>query len=383
MSERVDNASRPARQILVWLPSPMGDAILCTPALRSIREHFRDAHIFLLGTPLIRNILSPCPFADSWLEQGMKNPFAIAKNLREHEFTHAVLLTNSFVSALATFLARVGVRIGYARGGRGFLLTERLHPPRITESDPPDDAGVKRAAATAKGFSGALLNRFNPHSMIDYYLLLAARAGGATESRTLELSVADEARHQLFEKLPALKDIAGPIVILVPGGAFGPSKCWLPERFAETADRLIDQYKATVIVSVAANDAERRIARQICDTAGHPLINLGEHPLNLGQLKALFALASLVITNDTGPRHIAISLKRRVVTLFGPNDPAWTDTGYDKETWIVADVPCAPCAKPQCPMPDHICMKSITVDRVCTAASEHLEAAKERTPNDG
>ncbi len=374
---------RSARQVLVWLPSPMGDAILCTPALRAIREHFADAHIFLLGAPLIRSILSPSPFADSWLQQGMKNPFAIARNLREHEFTHAILLTNSFVSALATFLARVGVRIGYARGGRGFLLTERLHPPRVAEPDAEPGRGVQRVAAAAKGLGQALRNRFNPHTMVDYYLALAARAGASTHNRTLELSVAEDARQQLAQKLPALQEASGPVVILVPGGAFGPSKCWLPQRFAETADRLIEQYGATVVVSVAANEAERRIGRQICQTARHPLLNLGEHPLDLGQLKALFARADLVITNDTGPRHIAIALGRRVVTLFGPNDPAWTDTGYKYETWVVADVECAPCARPRCPKPEHICMKAITVDSVYEAAAGHLDAAKKRAATNG
>ena len=106
--------------------------------------------------------------------------------------------------------------------------------------------------------------------------------------------------------------------------------------------------------------------------AKHRLINLGETPLTLGELKALFSTADLVIANDTGPRHIAIALKRKVITLFGPNDPAWTQTGYGDEIQLVADVECAPCQEPQCRMEELWCMLSISVESVCEAADKLL-----------
>ncbi|UCF14651.1 MAG: hypothetical protein JSW59_14650, partial [Phycisphaerales bacterium] len=163
------------------------------------------------------------------------------------------------------------------------------------------------------------------------------------------------------------------IVVIVPGGAFGPSKCWPNARYAQTADRLIANCNATVVVSVAPLKAETQIARQICNTSRHGLINLGDSPLSLDELKALFSIADLVITNDTGPRHIAIALQRKVVSLFGPNDPAWTDTGFENEIQIVGNVPCAPCSKPNCREDQHLCMESITVDMVCDAAKELVE----------
>jgi heptosyltransferase-2 len=88
-------------------------------------------------------------------------------------------------------------------------------------------------------------------------------------------------------------------------------------------------------------------------------------------------VADLVISNDTGPRHIAIALKRKVITLFGPNDPAWTDTGYENEIKIVGDAPCAPCTKPVCKMSEHLCMQAITVDMVCNAAEKLLKNKRE------
>jgi heptosyltransferase-2 len=89
-------------------------------------------------------------------------------------------------------------------------------------------------------------------------------------------------------------------------------------------------------------------------------------------LKALIAHAELVIANDTGPRHIAVALRRKIITLFGPNDPTWTQTGYPHEIQIVGHAPCAPCQKPRCRQPTRICMESITTAQVIAAAERLL-----------
>jgi len=339
----------PDTNILVWLPSPMGDAILCTPALRAIREHFKSSRICFLGSSVVRETLSPSTFNDEWIEHKAKNPLAIAAQLKAYRFSHAILFKNSFASALAVFLARIPARIGYAREKRGFLLTDKLHTPKL-----PD-------------------GKFKPRSMIDYYLAIASCLGADSADRGLGLLIEPKADEGLRSKMPELTGSEGPIVVIVPGGAFGPSKCWPNVRFAQTADWLITNYDATVIISVAPERAERRIARDICDSSEHGLINLADRSLSLGELKALFSIADLVIGNDTGPRHIAVALQRKVVTLFGPNDPAWTDTECEKEIQIVGNVPCAPCQKPGCRESEHFCMRAITVETVCEAAKELLE----------
>ncbi len=140
----------PDTNILVWLPSPMGDAILCTPALRAIREHFKSSRIWFLASSVVRETLSPSAFNDEWIEHKAKNPLAIAAQLRAYRFSHAILFKNSFASALAVFLARIPARIGYAREKRGFLLTDKLQSPKL-----PD-------------------GKFKPRSMVDYYLAIAS-----------------------------------------------------------------------------------------------------------------------------------------------------------------------------------------------------------------
>jgi len=327
----------------------MGDAILCTPALRAVRRHFKSSRISFFARPVVREVLSPSSLNDIWLEQKSGTPFAIGKMLSEHNFTHAILFKNSFASALAAFLAKIPSRIGYAREGRSFLLTDKLYPPKLPNG------------------------RFRPISMIDYYLAIASWLGADTADRNPELSIAPQAQHQVRAKLPEVFSSEGPIVVLVPGGAFGPSKCWPSVRFAETADWLITNYNAIVVVSVASNPAEKQVAKEICSSSDHKLINLAERPITLGELKSLFSRADLVISNDTGPRHIAIALRRKIIALFGPNEPVWTDTGYEDEIQIVGDAPCAPCGKPVCKETEHLCMQAITVEIVCDAAKKLLE----------
>jgi heptosyltransferase-2 len=342
-------------EILVWLPSPMGDAVLCTPALRAIRKHFKSCKITFFANPVVRNVLSPCSFNDKWLEQKDNNPFAVAKKLKEHKFAYAIIFKNSFASALAVYLAGIPSRIGYAREGRGFLLTDKLYPPKLSKG------------------------KFKPISMIDYYLAIASWLGCKTNDRNLELLINPQEEQQLCGKLPQVLSLDRPIVVIVPGGAFGPSKCWPSVRFAQTADWLITNYKATVVISVGPETLEKQIAKEICNLSTHKLINLAETPISLGELKALFSIADLVISNDTGPRHIAIALGRKVITLFGPNNPAWTDTNYEHEIQIIGNVHCAPCSKPKCKKSEHICMESITVEMVCEAAKELLENNRKKT----
>ena len=334
----------------------MGDAILCTPALRAIREKYPSSEIVFLANPTVRNILSPCPFNDSWLEYDKRSFLSFAWKLMEHKFSHVFLFKNSYASAMAAYRARIPTRIGYSREMRGFMLTEKIFPEKLANG------------------------KFKPLSMVDYYLKIASKCGADISNKKTELSVDSQDTKSLESKLPEVFNSDGPLTILVPGGAFGPSKCWPAENFAKTANKLIEDFNSTVVISVSNNPMEQKIAQEICSSKylstqaeKKKLINLADNPLNLGQLKSLFSLASLVITNDTGPRHIAVALGRKVVTLFGPNAPAWTDIEYEKEIQITGNVTCSPCQKPECIRGRRICMESISVETVVEAAKELLQ----------
>ena len=335
------------RKILIRLPSPLGDAILATPALRAIRKQYPDAEITFLANRSVRQVLSPSGFCDKWMELEGEF-FRQAFKLRCRNFTDAVIFKNSFGSALEVFLAGVKRRVGYARQGRGFLLTDKIRPLR-------DEDGS-----------------FKPAPMVDYYLKLAESIGCDTSDRTVELTVSEEELGDLDSDLGRYLDSERPLAVLVPGGANGPSKCWQAERFGKTARELKEKYGANVLVSVAPCQPEMETAESICSIAEGAAVNLGEYGLSLGKLKAVFSKADLVITNDTGPRHIAIALGKKVITMFGPNNPEWTQTGYKDEIQIVGEAECVPCTRPECYRERHFCMESITVDKVMSAVEKMI-----------
>jgi heptosyltransferase-2 len=308
-----------------------------------------DSRISFLASRTVREVLQPCPFNDDWIDSTDRGRISIGIDLRRHAFSTAVLLKNSFSSGLGAILSGAKRRIGYARDCRTLLLTDRLTPIH-------DEKG-----------------KLKPIGMIDYYLRIAEYLGCEIPDRSLELPVAEEDVRGVSAKLPSVMGGSQKVVVLVAGGSFGPSKIWPADRFAAIARRIVDSCDATVVVSVAPNETERSIAREICRLSERKLVNLGESPLTLGELKALFAEADLVVCNDTGPRHIATALGRKVITLFGPNNPVWTTTNYDREIQIVGAADCAPCDKPRCTQTQRICMEAISVDQVWNAVEKMLE----------
>jgi heptosyltransferase II len=335
------------QNILIWLPSPLGDCLMATPALAAIRNFFEKDKIFFCANKTVTEVLKPCRFTDEWVILKKGGPFAVAGQLKKYNFDTAIIFKNSFSSALAVFLAGIKNRAGYAREGRGVFLTEKLSPAKIS------------------------LFEYEPVSAIDYYLAIASWFGCDTADRKMRLEIDENDRRTVLEKFGQYLDGRKPVVILVPGGAYGPSKLWPEERFAEVADFLIEKFSANVFISVSPDELERRIAEGICSQAKYPVINLSQSPVTLGQLKALFSFAQLVISNDTGPRHIAVALGRKVITLFGPNNPAWTGD-FPDEIKITAAVSCAPCDKPVCKKDKLYCMESITVETVCETAEKFL-----------
>jgi heptosyltransferase-2 len=327
----------------------MGDAVMATPMLRCVRNLFESSKISFCANRTVAEVLTPCQFTDQWIVLKKESPFAIAEKLKKCNFDTVVLLKNSFASALAVFLAGIPERIGYARECRGFFLTQKLYPPKVS------------------------FFRYEPVSAVDYYLAIASWFGCQTANRKMELEIAQADRNTVLDKFGQYLSGEKPVVVLVPGGAFGASKLWPQDRFAKVADFLTEKFSANVFISVSPDEMEKQIAGEICSQAKHPIINLAQNPVTLGQLKALFSFANLVITNDTGPRHIAVALGRKVITLFGPNNPAWTENNYHDEIKIIADVPCAPCNKPVCKKDRHYCMESITAETVYKAAEKILK----------
>src|SRR5260221_9659061 len=131
-----------------------------------------------------------------------------------------------------------------------------------------------------------------------------------------------------------------PLVLLNPGAQYGAAKCWLPEYFAELADRMKEELGATILLSGVPK--ERAIVDAIVRHMKHAPVDLSNKGLSLGALKEITRRCDLMVTNDTGPRHIAAAFDVPVVTVFGPNHPRWTEIQFPRQRKAADKVFCRP-----------------------------------------
>ncbi|HEX4797605.1 MAG TPA: lipopolysaccharide heptosyltransferase II, partial [Humisphaera sp.] len=346
------------QKILVVQPNWVGDAVMATPTLRAIRQLYPTAHISYLMRRYVKPLYGGIPWADQFITYRTgkshaktgRGLFDLAARLRAAKFDLAILLPNSFKTALVCKMASIPRVVGYERDGRGFLLTDKLLP-------------VKE-----KG-------KFVPTPIIKSYMGVARYLGASHRDLKMELFVtSSEVREaqEVFERCglePLTNRPASsgqpPLVLLNPGAQYGAAKCWRPEYFAELADRLIDEQNATILLSSAPR--ERPIIESIKRYMRHAPLDLSNKGTTLGSLKEIVRRCDLMITNDTGPRHIAAAMDVPVVTIFGPTFPEWTEIYYAKEKQVAVKVFCGPCQKKVCPL-DHRCMTRVSPAMVYEAA---------------
>jgi ADP-heptose:LPS heptosyltransferase len=427
----------PASRIVVVMPNWLGDGVMATPFLRALRAMYPAAHIAAVAKPLVAPVLAglggeASPWVNEVRVYKKGGEAGVAAWLRGGaaggggRFELGILLPNSFRSAWMVWRGGVRRRLGFARGGRGWLLTDRLTAAAKTRAQRKKDSAKQFAqhliaAGEMEGpgellrverVGGRLFVRFRltgrvapepprewtlgvpypgpgtplpggyqPVPTVDYYLRLAGYlageggAGGALADRRMELGVTTEERGEAATALAAMGVAGEGYVVMVPGANYGSSKCWPPERFAEVADRLTagrEGDRRGVDVVLASSPSERPIVDAIvaaCRPGGRggrvaaiAALNGGKGA-SIGALKEIVRRAGLMICNDTGPRHFAAAFGVPVVTLFGPTDPVWAETYAARERIVRVDVPCGPCQLKKCPI-DHRCMRKLTADMV-------------------
>jgi heptosyltransferase-2 len=340
------------QRILVRAPNWVGDVVMATPAFRALRQHVPDARLVLLCKPYVEPILSGCPWFDELVTypgRGAGEFLRLVRRLRRERFDLAVILPNSFRTALEARLGGARRRVGYARPGRhrGWLLTDPIAPPL-------DEQG-----------------RFQPQNMVDYYLRLCEHLGCQDLSQREELFITPECQERADALLETYR--VGPEKLLIglnPGGAFGSSKIWPAERFAAVADALATRHDARAILFGSPN--ERPILKQVATAMDNEPILPEPGELNLDVLKPLVNRCGLLVTNDTGARHFAVALDVPCVTVMGSTSPAYTDVNLERQMVVRVDVDCGPCQQKVC-TEDHRCMRLITPDMVLAAAEDLLD----------
>lgn len=354
------------------MPSWVGDACMATPTLRALRAGFPDSEIVGIASPLITDLLNGAwgeeqPWVDGFLlfsksrkRTGRKvaSRWRLPAHMKRQGFDVLILLTNSFWTAAAAWLGEVPLRVGYRRDGRGWLLTDKLPVPRRAD--------------------GSL----QPVSAIDYYLGLADWMGcnlePDTQRRRMQLSVFDSER-ELADSLWSRLGLRThrPTIVINSNSAKQSSRVWPALKVRELALRLVEDSDIQVLLH--CGPAEKQTANEVAASANHErIVSMGaiqDLPIQLS--KAVMARADVVVSTDSGPRHMAVALDRPVVSLFGPIHPRWTTTYNRGESVIFGQQDCEPCQDGECSNNDHQRLEIIEVDRVLEAVHKELDAARQ------
>jgi heptosyltransferase-2 len=343
--------------VVVMLPRWVGDFVMSTPMLRALAEHFREqraagvTRITGVMVPSLRGLLDGTDWLDGVVpyDRRSEDPEvgfrAVAKRLRDDPADAMLLVPNSLSSAALAYVGRARRRIGVARHWRRWLLTDAIEPPR-------------------RGW------RIEPSSTAEHAMQLAERLGVPRGSLRLELAttprdeaLADSVLQRCFPEWEADRD--GPLVVFNDNGAYGPSKAWGAERFGALA-RVARERLPNARVLVHCGPGDRDEARQVVAAAGvSGVASLADEPkLPFGLAKAVMRRAAVVVTTDSGPRHIAAAFGRPTVVLHGPMDPRLSRSDHPALIEMRRDLPCSPCSRRTCPLGHHDCMRLLSVEDV-------------------
>ncbi|HEX2055367.1 MAG TPA: lipopolysaccharide heptosyltransferase II, partial [Nitrospiraceae bacterium] len=282
-------------------------------------------------------------YDDRGRHAGLSGKWTLARVLRRHRFDLAILLQNAFEAAVLAFLAGIPRRYGYATDGRTLLLTDPVLPP------------PRHASRHQVGYYWDLLKPFGAEDR--------PPAPQLTVTRQEELAMAA----RLADAGIAASDC---LIGLNPGSTYGAAKRWLPDRYAEVADRLSERYagsgRTRVAVAILGAKGEEELGRSIAARIkAKSVVCSGQTTVR--ELMALTKRCQLFLTNDTGPMHIAAAFSVPTVAVFGPTDWRTTAPFGGRFTVVRKEVTCAPCLLRECPI-DHRCMTHVTVEDVYEAA---------------
>lgn len=343
--------------IVVFLPNWVGDVAMCTPALRELRHRYpAPCRIVGVGKPNLFNVLEGTPWLDETVAYDRRgknadyHSTAVIARLRALQVDMAVLLASSLATAWVAWRSGARRRIGFPRNLRRWLLTDCVREPR--------------SLWTKK-----------PWPTIDQYLAVAAAAGCAVTSRSMDLTTTvkdEQAADRIWQDLA----LSGRRVVCVNNHSAAASSRWWPEdRLLALCRRVVEDPRNAILLLCGPREQDKTAGwtRQL----DHPrIVSLAGQDMAIGTLKAVLRRGDLLVTTDSGPRHLAAALGTPVVVLQGPIDPQWSMNYHSSEIQLNKPVPCGPCGLETCPLADHPCMRGIEVEQVMRAAQRLLARAE-------
>ena len=337
-----------AERILIVAPSWVGDAILSEPLIALVREPYEEPSIDVLApswcAPVysrmrgIRDIIES-PLAHGRLDLPARR--ALARKLAGSRYSRAIVLPNSWKSALVPWLARIRRRTGYVGEFRHGLLNDARR-----------------------------LNRKALPRLVDRFAALAANPGVLIPMPPAPVLVPDLAnRHAAVRALHLRAD--RPVAVLCPGAEYGPAKRWPPTHFAQLAARLAARGMQIWLVG-SPND--KLAASSVLQAAGEPgrsILDLTGRT-DLGTAIDLLSLANIVVSNDSGLMHAAAAVGSPLVALFGSSSPVYTPPLSPVAQIARIDISCSPCFQRECPLGHFKCMRELSADTVYNLARSSL-----------
>jgi len=368
-------------RILVRGVNWLGDAVMTTPALQRLREFFPKAHIALLTHEKLAELWLRFPAIDEVLTFNTgESPWSIGQRLRSSNFSLGVIFPNSPRSALEVWRAKIPERVGYARPWRNWLLTRAVC---VTHTDmrkrttreirnlisAPSPSSVSGPLTRSKEDSSHRLH----HTQV--YLALVGALGANSQPLSPLLEVGDDELRKVQTRW--LSDSTPSLWLgMNPSAAYGPAKRWPAENFAATIREISTRVKDCRWIAFGGPE-DMGLCEEIAVCAGGNVVNVAGKT-TLRELMALLKLCRVLLTNDSGPMHVAAALGTRVVVPFGSTSPELTGPGLpgdSRHVLLNANVPCSPCFRRTCPI-DLRCMTQIGVGQVSEAILQALSATR-------
>lgn len=332
-----------ANKVLIIGPAWVGDMVMAQTLFRFLKlQHLeviidvvapRSTASLLASMPEVRSAI-PLPIAHG--ELGFKTRYALGKSLRREAYDQAIVLTNTFKSALIPWFANIPLRTGWKREMRGALLNDcrtldkekyPLMIERFVALGLPENATLPMLDSVWPQFS-----------------VKQARVVDALEKVKIELS----------EK---------PILALCPGAEFGPSKRWPEAHYAEVAK---EKLAAGWDVWLFGGPNDKDVTEAIQNLTENQCVNLAGKT-SLPEAICLMSLATAVVTNDSGLMHIAAALKKKCVVLYGSSSPDFTPPLATDAVVLRTGIECSPCFERECPLGHWKCLRELDPKRVITA----------------
>ncbi|MCA9421571.1 MAG: lipopolysaccharide heptosyltransferase II [Nitrospira sp.] len=339
-------------KIFVRVPNWIGDAVMCLPALMDLREQVPQARLTVLARPIIGELLRGHPGVDEVMiyshhgeHRGLLGLWHLIQLVKRKQFDRAILFQNAFEAAVIARLAGIPSRIGYATDGRGWLLSEPVPRP----------------------------DRTHMHHTQYYQGLVQAIIPYPAKNRDPQLFLSPEVQNACTRQFPEVFLPADSLVIGInPGSVYGSAKRWMPERFAEAGDllveRLTQEHSGSPVVRcvLIGGKGEEELGENIARRMRYkPVVLSGKTTIQ--ELMGVLTRCSVLVTNDTGPMHVAQALGVPVAAVFGSTDPSTTSPHGQPQGVVTASVRCAPCLLRACPI-DHRCMSQVSVEQVVEVA---------------